>query len=277
MFTRSVRLCPSTTARGTHLSIDGFTWKPTRPLPRSASLGALEPPEGRARPDAASQAPAAQLSLTPPPPPRRRPGRRSSNATASRARPRRRLRHKRPAPAPAASRSAGGRPQAPRVVAAWVRSLRPRGRRDRAAPGSRRFLVPASLDRRDKGFAAARVFAELERRRISAFIPPQPNMLPQTAARTESQRLALAHEGTKSAEDLATPADGRLRGTISEAKLEGTLAAPAARTPLFHVQVLVDCPPSTASASCATRPRPPGGRTASGGGPASPLRAGPSR
>ena len=62
--------------------------------------------------------------------------------------------------------------------------------------------------------------------------------------RTESQRLALAARGrTKSAEGIWAHARRMAdsEGTISEAKLEGTLARARCRgTPLFHVQVLVD-------------------------------------
>ena len=46
----------------------------------------------------------------------------------------------------------------------------------------------------DSGFAAERVWRAAERRRLTAFIPPQPTMLPKAGeeATTEPQRQALA-------------------------------------------------------------------------------------
>jgi hypothetical protein len=97
----------------------------------------------------------------------------------------------------------------------------------------------------DRGFAAERVWAGLAARRIEAFIPPNPTMLPDDGmARSDGQRLALAARArTKSAAGVWAHARrmADAEGVISEAKLQGTLQRARCRgTPLFHGQVLVD-------------------------------------
>lgn len=109
-----------------------------------------------------------------------------------------------------------------------------------------RFVVPDLVSvGADQGYAAERVYADLERRGIAAFIPPQPKMLPAGAPTSTSQRRALAARArTKSAEGIWAHARrmADAEGAIAELKLEGTLARARCRgTPLFHVQVLVDC------------------------------------
>lgn len=254
LFTRSVSLCRQhDLLDGTHLSIDGFHVEADAALASlRASLGALEPPEGpEPDPTPPSQAPAAQLSLAPPPatkaPPR---GRRSSNATVvSRTDPDARLRHK-PGQRPhLVHRGQLAVDPKHRCVVACLGEKASGHEGDAIAPllDRARFLVPGLCSiGADRGFACARVWADCQERGLSAFIPPQPNMLPKDGVpRTESQRLALLARGrTKSAEGIWAHARRMAdsEGVISEVKLEGTLARARCRgTPLFHIQVLVDC------------------------------------
>jgi len=259
LFTRSVALCREhDLLDGTHLSIDGFHVEADAALASlRASLGALPGPEGPggAEPDQTPPPPGApapaQLSLAPPPVTKAPPqGRRSSNATVvSRTDPDARLRHK-PGQRPHLQhRGQVAVDPKHRCVVACLGEKASGHEGDAIAPllDRARFLVPGLCSiGADKGFAAARVFADLEQRGISAFVPPQPNMLPKDGVpRTESPRLALAARGrTTSAEGIWAHARRMAdsEGTISEAKLEGTLARARCRgTPLFHVQVLVDC------------------------------------
>ena len=97
----------------------------------------------------------------------------------------------------------------------------------------------------DAGFAAERVWRAAERRGITAYIPPQPTMLPKAGeeAQTEAQRQALAaRERCKSPAGIEAHrwrmADAE--GAIGELKNEGTLARVQRRgTPHFHVQLLL--------------------------------------
>ncbi len=98
----------------------------------------------------------------------------------------------------------------------------------------------------DQGFAAERVWSELESRSLEVFIPPQKTMLPKGGEpRTEAERQALrARERCRSEAGVwahkRRMADAE--GVISELKTRGTLARARCRgTPLFHVQVLIDC------------------------------------
>jgi transposase len=256
LFARSVALCNEHgLLDGTHLSIDGFHTEANAALASlRASLAAVpEPdpdPEGPTPPagEAHGPGPAAQLELAPPrsgPAPRRR----SSNATSrSTTDPDARLRHK-----------PGQRPhlQHRGQVAVDPKHRCVIGCLGESAAGHEGDAIAPLLDRArflvgglrsvgaDKGFAAERVYADLERRRILAFIPPQPNMLPNDGvARSEGQRLALAaRRRCKGAEGIWAHAHrmADAEGVISEAKLEGTLARARCRgTALFHVQVLVD-------------------------------------
>lgn len=111
-----------------------------------------------------------------------------------------------------------------------------------------RFACPelASLGA-DSGFAAERVWRAAQQRRISAYIPPQPTMLPNSgaAARTEAQRQALAARARcKSPAGIEAHrrrmADAE--GVIAELKNQGTAARAQRRgTPHFHVQLLLNC------------------------------------
>jgi transposase len=259
LFARSVALCGEhQLIEGTHLSIDGFHVEADAALASlRASLDAVAAPaavpaepEPDARPPASTTAPG-QLSLAPPSTTKAPPkGRKSSNATTvSRTDPDARLRHK-----------PGQRPHLQhrgqlavdpkrRCVVACLGERASGHEGDAIAPllDRARFLVPGLCSiGADKGFAAARVYGDLERRGISAFIPPQPRMLPRGGiATTDGHRLALAARGRcKTREGIWAHARRMAdsEGVISEAKLEGTLARARCRgTPLFHIQVLVDC------------------------------------
>jgi transposase len=99
----------------------------------------------------------------------------------------------------------------------------------------------------DSGFAAERVWRATERRGITAFIPPQPTMLPKQSeeAQTEARRQALAARARcKSPAGIAAHrrrmADAE--GVIGELKNQGTVDRAQRRgTPHFHVQLLLNC------------------------------------
>ena len=99
----------------------------------------------------------------------------------------------------------------------------------------------------DSGFAAERVWRAAERRRLTAYIPPQPTMLPKqgTQATTEAQRQALAARARcKSTTGIEAHRQrmADAEGAIGELKNEGTLARAQRRgTPHFHVQLLLGC------------------------------------
>src|SRR5204862_6651439 len=99
----------------------------------------------------------------------------------------------------------------------------------------------------DSGFAAERVWRATEQRRIAAYSPPQPTMLPKPGeeATTEAQRQALAARARcKSPAGIEAHrrrmADAE--GVIGELKNQGTMARAQRRgTPHFHVQLLLNC------------------------------------
>jgi hypothetical protein len=111
-----------------------------------------------------------------------------------------------------------------------------------------RFVLPelASVGA-DQGFAAERVWADAAERRITAYIPPQPTMLPrdERGPRTNAQRLALqAKQRAKSDAGVwayrQRMADAE--GVIAELKnLHGLDRARCRGTPAFHVQLLLGC------------------------------------
>ena len=254
LFSRSVALCKEHgLLDGTHLSSDGFHSEANAALAslRGSLQAAPEPEEpGPGTPTQGPSTPGspAQLELAPPrsgPAPRRR----ASNATSrSTSDPDARLRHK-----------PGQRPHLQhrgqvavdplyRCVVSCLGESAGGHEGDAIAPLLERARFVASglgSVGADKGFAAERVLADLERRRVVAFIPPQPNMLPRDGvAHSEGQRLALEARGRcKSPEGIWAHAHrmADAEGAISEAKLQGTLARARCRgTALFHVQVLVD-------------------------------------
>ncbi|MGH6959393.1 MAG: transposase, partial [Dongiaceae bacterium] len=99
----------------------------------------------------------------------------------------------------------------------------------------------------DSGFAAERVWRAAERRRLTAYIPPQPTMLPKAGEEpaTEAQRQALAARAR-----CKTPAGieahrrrmADAEGVIGELKNQGTADRAQRRgRPHFHVQLLLNC------------------------------------
>jgi transposase len=99
----------------------------------------------------------------------------------------------------------------------------------------------------DSGFAAERIWRATDQRGITAFIPPQPTMLPKAGdqATTEAQRQALAARARcKSPAGIEAHrrrmADAE--GVIGELKNQGTADRAQRRgTPHFHVQLLLNC------------------------------------
>jgi transposase len=252
LFSRSVALCREhELLDGTHLSIDGFHVEANAALSSlRASLGPAPEPEPDAHPEPSAEpvpGSAPPLSLAPPrrgPTPRRT----SSNATAvSVTDPDARLRHKPGQRAHLQHRGQVAVDPRHRCIVACLGESASGYEGDAIAPllDRARFVVPALCSiGADRGFAAERVYAEVEQRRITCFIPPQPRMLPAGEPSTTSQRLSLAARArTKSAEGLWAHARrmADAEGAISEVKTQGTLARARCRgTPLFHIQVLID-------------------------------------
>jgi Transposase DDE domain len=99
----------------------------------------------------------------------------------------------------------------------------------------------------DSGFAAERVWRATERRVITAFIPPQPTMLPKAGEEptTEPQRQALAARARcKTPAGIAAHRQrmADAEGVIGELKNQGTADRAQRRgTPHYHVQLLLNC------------------------------------
>jgi transposase len=111
-----------------------------------------------------------------------------------------------------------------------------------------RFACPALASiGADAGFAAERVWRSAERRRITAYIPPQPTMLPKAGeeASTEAQRQALAARARCKSPPGIEAHRRRMadaEGVIGELKNQGTAARAQRRgTSHFHVQLLLNC------------------------------------
>ena len=256
LFARSVCLCREhDLIDGTHLSIDGFHSEADAALQSLRASLALVPapeqsdapaPEGEDEPEPCERP---QLRIAEPrsgPTPKRQ----SSNQTsASKTDPDSKLR---------------GKPgQRPHLVHRGQVAVDPKTRcvvscLGEQADGHEGDAVAALHERArfhcpqlasvgaDQGFAAERVWADLEARGLSALVPPQRTMLAKDGKPTsEAQRQALrARERCKSEAGVwahkRRMADAE--GVISELKTRGTLARARCRgTPLFHVQVLVDC------------------------------------
>lgn len=233
LFSRSVALClEHGLIEGTHLSVDGFHAEADAAL---ASLRASLRPAPSAPPAPAESAAAGarpSLSALPEPPqlqlalPRtgRTPRRRSSNATAvSRSDPEARLRGK-----------PGQRPHL--VYRAQV-----------AVDAQARFACPelASLGT-DQGYAANRVWEALEKRGITAFVPPQRTMLPPDGQpQTEGQRRAQeARRRCKSARGIWAHKRRMADAEGANAELKNRHGLDRARCrgrSRFHVQLLLGC------------------------------------
>lgn len=99
----------------------------------------------------------------------------------------------------------------------------------------------------DSGFAAERVWRAAKRRRLTAYIPPQPTMLPKAGEEptTEAQRQAVAARGRcKSPAGIEAHRRRMVdaEGAIGELKNQGTAGRAQRRgTPHFHVQLLLNC------------------------------------
>jgi transposase len=275
LFVRSLELCKQYgLVEGTHLSIDGFHAEADAALAGlRASLALAALPEGQAAAeDEPSEVgelePAGQLAIDEEPtagePGAERPAltlaeprsgptpkRRSSNATSvSRTDPQAKLR---------------GKPgQRPHLVYRGQLAVDRKHRvivacRGEEADGFEGDAVEPLLDRArfacselesigaDSGFAAERVWHAAERRGITAFIPPQPTMLPKPGKepQTEAQRQALAARARCKSEAGIEAHRRRMadaEGVIGELKNQGTADRAQRRgTPHFHVQLLLNC------------------------------------
>jgi len=254
LFLRSLDLCKQHgLIEGTHLSVDGFHAEANAALASlRASLALVAVAEtGEEEPAQAEPPPSAppQLTLAEPrsgPTPKRR----SSNKTSvSRTDPEAKLR---------------GKPgQRPHLVYRGQVAVDPKARCIVACLGEQadgyegdalepvldraRFACPelASVGA-DSGFAAERVWRGLDKRAITAYVPPQPTMLPKDGEpRTEAQREALAaRERCKSERGVWAHKQrmGDAEGVIGELKNRHGLDRVRSRgTPLFHLQLLLGC------------------------------------
>jgi hypothetical protein len=275
LFLRSLELCKQHgLVEGTHLSIDGFHAEADAALASlRASLALAPAPVVEAGDDAGSgegsaPEPAGQLALDEQPAgaqpggeraaltlaePRSgpTPKRRSSNATSvSGTDPEAKLRGK-PGQRPhLVYRGQVAVDRKQRVIVAC---------RGEQADGFEGDAVEPLLDRArfacpelvsigaDSGFAAERVWRAAAQRRVTAYVPPQPTMLPKAGeeATTEAQRQALAARarcqspaGIEAHRQRMADAEG----VIGELKNRGTAARAQRRgTPHFHVQLLLNC------------------------------------
>jgi len=276
LFLRSLELCQEHgLVEGTHLSIDGFHAEADAALASLRASLALAPAlvEDEADVDGAPSEgcppePAGQLALDAEPAGVRSrgkrpaltlaeprsgptPKRRSSNATSvSRTDPEAKLRGK-PGQRPhLVYRGQVAVDRKHRVIVACRGEEADGYEGDAVEPllDRARFACPelASIGA-DSGFAAERVWRGAERRGLTAYIPPQPTMLPKTGDEptTEAQRQAVAARGRcKSPAGIEAHrrrmADAE--GVIGELKNRGTAARAQRRgTPHFHVQLLLNC------------------------------------
>jgi transposase len=275
LFLRSLELCKQhDLVEGTHLSIDGFHAEADAALaslraslalarlPDAEAGDADEPGEGSAR------EPTGQLALGEEPvgeqPSWERPAlalaearsgptpkRKSSNATSvSRSDPDAKLRGK-PGQRPhLVYRGQVAVDRKHRVIVACRGEQADGFEGDAVDPllDRARFACPdlASIGA-DSGFAAERVWRSAERRGISAYIPPQPTMLPKPGEEptTEAQRQALAARARCKSEAGSESHRQRMadaEGVIGELKNQGTADRAQRRgTPHFHVQLLLNC------------------------------------
>jgi transposase len=274
LFLRSLELCKQHgLVEGTHLSVDGFHAEADAALASlRASLALVSAPGGGAGEDAEPGAagerePAVQLALGQEPVEQRggkRPGlalaeprsgptpkRRSSNQTSvSVTDPEAKLRGK-PGQRPhLVYRGQVAVDRKHRVIVACL---------GEQADGFEGDAVGPLLDRArfacselesigaDSGFAAERIWRAAEQRRITAYIPPQPTMLPKAGegATTEAQRQAVAARARCKSPAGVEAHRSRMadaEGVIGELKNEGTMARAQRRgTPHFHVQLLLNC------------------------------------
>ena len=275
LFLRSLELCKEHgLVEGTHLSVDGFHAEADAALASlraslalvpapEAGAGAGASPSGGGAPEPAGRLARDEQSAAGQPSGERpalrlaeprsgpTPKRRSSNQTAlSRTDPDAKLR---------------GKPgQRPHLVYRGQVAVDPKHRvvvacRGEEADGFEGDAVEPLLDRArfacpelasigaDAGFAAERVWRSAERLRITAYIPPQPTMLPKAGeeASTQAQRQALAARARCKSPPGIEAHRRRMadaEGVIGELKNQGTAARAQRRgTPHFHVQLLLNC------------------------------------
>jgi len=255
LFLCSLDLCKQHgLVEGSHLSVDGFHAEANAALASLRASLALVAFEERGEEETAEPGPPPrsgppQLSLAEPRS-GRTPKRRSSNQTSvSRTDPDAKLR---------------GKPgQRPHLVYRGQVAVDPKARCVVACLGEEadgyegdgldpildraRFACPelASVGA-DSGFAAERVWRDVERRGLVAYIPPQPTMLPKEGEPTSNaqRRAVAARERCKSERGVwahkQRMADAE--GVIGELKNQHALARVRSRgTSLFHVQLLLGC------------------------------------
>jgi transposase len=253
LFLRTVALCKEHgLIEGSHLSVDGFHVEADAAL--KSLRASLEPLPDEAGPGAEiEETPALappQLRLAEPrsgPTPKRK----ATNATAvSATDPDARLK---------------GKPgQRPHLVYRGQVAVDPKARCIVSCLGERaeghegdalglildrvRFVLPglASVGA-DQGFAAERVWADAAERRVIAYIPPQPTMLPrdEPGPRTNAQRLAVEAR-IRAKSDAGVWAYRRrmadAEGVIAELKnLHGLDRVRCRGRAVFHVQLLLGC------------------------------------
>jgi transposase len=270
LFLRSLELCKQYgLVEGTHVSIDGFHAEADAALASLRASLALAPAPAAAGsecepiPDSRAAEPPGQLALDEQPGGERpslalaeprsgpTPKRRSSNQTSvSVTDPEAKLRGK-PGQRPhLVYRGQVAVDRKQRVIVACRGEQADGFEGDAVEPllDRARFACPelASVGA-DSGFAAERVWRAAERRRISAYIPPQPTMLPKADEQptTEAQRQALAARARcKTPAGIASHRQrmADAEGVIGELKNRGTAARAQRRgTPHFHVQLLLNC------------------------------------
>jgi transposase len=256
LFLRTVALCKQHgLIEGSHLSVDGFHAEANAAL--RSLRASLEPIDGKARDEpaaddgggaAASEPP--QLRLAAPrsgPTPKRK----ATNASAvSRTDPEARLKGK-PGQRPhLVYRGHVGVDPKKRCVAACLGERAEGHEGDALAPllDRVRFVLPALASvGADQGFAAERVWDDTAERRLVAYIPPQPTMLPRDrrGPRTNAQRLALAARARAKSDAGVWAYQRRMadaEGVIAELKNQHGLDRVRCRgTPAFHVQLLLGC------------------------------------
>lgn len=254
LFLRTVALCKQHgLIEGSHLSVDGFHAEADAAL--RSLRASLEPLAG-----GAVSEPEPEDDALAPEPPRLRlaeprsgptPKRKASNATAvSTTDPDARLKGK-PGQRPhLVYRGHVGVDPKTRCVAGCLGERAEGHEGDALAPLLDRvhFLLPelASVGA-DQGFAAERVWEDAAERRIVAYIPPQPSMLPRNGGqpRTDVQRLALAAKARAKSNAGIWAHRRRMadaEGVIAELKNQHGLDRVRCRgTPAFHVQLLLGC------------------------------------
>lgn len=275
LFLRSLELCKQHgLVEGTHLSIDGFHAEADASLASlRASLALASAPEAEAGADAepsegSAPEPAGRLALD----------EESAGGQSGGERPALRLAGPRFGPTPKRRSSNAtsvsvtdpeaklrGKPgQRPHLVYRGQVAVDRKHRvivacRGEPADGFEGDAVKPLLDRTrfacpdlesigaDSGFAAERVWRAAEWRCITAYIPPQPTMLPKAGeeATTEAQRQALAARSRCKSRPGIEAHRRRMadaEGVIGELKNQGTAARAQRRgTPHFHVQLLLNC------------------------------------